>query len=55
MPWGVQKYGKPDHCKKLSENFTYRGTNITSTSRRKDTEHLNKVRIKSRSPSKKWE
>ena len=53
MPWGVHKYGEPTHSKKLWEHFTHIGTKITSTPRRNDKEHLDKVRKKSRSPEKK--
>ena len=52
---GVHKYGEPAHRKILWENFTHRGTKKTSTPRRKETEHLDKGREKSRAPGKKGE
>ena len=55
MPQVIQKYGEPTHCKKLCKHFTHRSTYRTSTPRRKETEHLDKGRKKSRSPVKKQE
>ena len=54
MPWRFQKYGEPTHRKTMLEHLLHRGTNRTSTKRRKEKEYIEKGRKQSSAPGKKW-